>query len=271
MRRFEVSSLSFAFDEATIARRAGNGRWDLDIDPGWSVRSHPNGGYLMALMVRALLAEVGQKDPRSVTAHYLRPTSVGCAEMTVDVFRTGRSLTHAQACLMQGTERVRIIAAFGELGNIVAPTFPLIPPAEPTVPFNQAGRQQIQEVDGCTVVDQIDTRVLEGVAPVNEQESRYPCLTSWVRFADGRPPDVLSLFLFSDPFPPAVVRQSQSQWVPTVELTVHIWGRPHPGWLRARFETRVLKNGYAVEDGELWDEGNNLVAQSRQLALLLPE
>jgi acyl-CoA thioesterase len=57
--------------------------------------------------------------------------------------------------------------------------------------------------------------------------------------------------------------------VPTVELTVHVRARPVPGWLRCRFETRFVAGSYLEEDGELWDESDRLVAQSRQLAMLL--
>jgi hypothetical protein len=97
-----------------------------------------------------------------------------------------------------------------------------------------------------------------------------PEVTGWTRFSDGRPPDVRSLPLFADAFPPPVFELGPAGWVPTIELTVHVRARPEPGWLRARFATHVLVDGYLSEDGELWDEAGTLVAQSRQLAMLLP-
>ena len=64
-------------------------------------------------------------------------------------------------------------------------------------------------------------------------------------------------------------RQTQA-WVPTLELTVHLRKHPKPGWLRAVFQTRVLRDGLLEEDGELWDADGDLVAMSRQLATVIP-
>jgi acyl-CoA thioesterase len=55
----------------------------------------------------------------------------------------------------------------------------------------------------------------------------------------------------------------------TVELTVYLRARPAPGWLAYRMATRYLADGYFEEDAEIWDSAGRLVAQSRQLGLVL--
>jgi acyl-CoA thioesterase len=50
---------------------------------------------------------------------------------------------------------------------------------------------------------------------------------------------------------------------------VNVRRRPAPGWIQAQFQTRDMADGRMIEDGLLWDSQGHLIAQSRQLALLL--
>jgi acyl-CoA thioesterase len=58
---------------------------------------------------------------------------------------------------------------------------------------------------------------------------------------------------------------------PTIDLTIH-FRTPLPigdGLLLGRFRSRVTRDGFFDEDGELWAPDGTLVAQSRQLGLLI--
>jgi acyl-CoA thioesterase len=58
---------------------------------------------------------------------------------------------------------------------------------------------------------------------------------------------------------------------PTIDLTIH-FRAPLPiddGLLLARFRTRLVRDGFFEEDGQLWAPDGTLVAQSRQLGLLI--
>ncbi len=56
----------------------------------------------------------------------------------------------------------------------------------------------------------------------------------------------------------------------TLEHSIHLRQRPAVGWLQARFQTRALVGGVIEEGAELWDSKGQLVAMSRQLALVQP-
>jgi acyl-CoA thioesterase len=273
----------FSFDIDTLmhppADGPGPGRWTGTMSNRWDIGDKPNGGYMIALAVRAMAGVTGATpaehiDPFSVTAHYLRPGEPGTVEVDVDLIRTGRTLSTATATMTQGgKEKLRVIGTFGRLDRANGPT--VIGASMPDLPspdecLSRRGGGQAHYVpsrfsDSVDVLLHPDTGWVRGV-PSGRGE-----LTGWMRFTDGRPADVISLALLADAFPPTVFEVlPAAQWVPTVELTVHFRGVPAPGWLRARFVSRYLINGFFEEDGEIWDSTGQLVAQSRQLAMVLP-
>ena len=96
----------------------------------------------------------------------------------------------------------------------------------------------------------------------------------WLELRESRHVDALALCLFADAWWPAAWgRVRELVMTPTVELTVHFrqgLGLPPPGPVLARFTSRVSREGYWDEDGELWSGDRRLLAQSRQLRLLRP-
>jgi acyl-CoA thioesterase len=262
----------FAFDEDTVATRADAGHWDVTLTDRWNIGPNPNGGYVLAVIAAALFDAVDKPDPLSLTAHYLRPASPGPGRVEVEIVRRGKRHTHLHARLVQGTERVRLVAVFGDLASASGPTLvreepPDLPPPDDCV-VRPPGSGPAIGVP--TMMDRFETRLSPQSGWIRGEPTGVPEVAGWIRFADGREPDVRSLPLFADAFPPPVFELGPAGWVPTIELTVHVRARPAPGWLRARFATHVLVDGYLSEDGELWDETGRLVAQSRQLAMLLP-
>ena len=59
------------FDRATAVTSLGGGAWAADIDAGWFAGRGPNGGYLAATVLRAMVAELDDpaREPRSLTCH----------------------------------------------------------------------------------------------------------------------------------------------------------------------------------------------------------
>ena len=265
------------FDEDTAATPLSEGRFRSEISPRWNIGANPNGGYLLACVNRAMLdvarGDHDKPDPLSLTAHYLRPTSVGTADIGVDVVRPGRRHVHLEARLVQDTERVRVLGVFGDLTDATAASPMLARGAPPPLPPPDEciGRASAPGTDGGppTMMQRFESRFSPDTPWMTGRRSEETVVTGWIRFADGRAPDVASLPLFVDAFPPAIFSLGPSGWVPTIELTVHVRARPVPGWLRCRFETRFVGGAYLEEDGEVWDESDRLVAQSRQLAMLL--
>lgn len=263
------------FDRDTAVIRRAPGVYDAELSAGWTIISAVNGGYLLAVLGRALADALPHGDPFSVCAHYLTASRPGPAVVRTDVVRTGRSLSTGQASLFQydeegqEVERIRVLASYGDLDALpddVRTTAE--PPVFPPVDQCFGPQDAPAPIPGSSAIAdrlmlKLDPATLGWAlgAPSGKGEMR-----SWFGLADGRDADPLSLLLAVDALPPTAFEIGLAGWVPTVELTVHVRCRPAPGPLRVSITTRNLAGGFLEEDAEVWDSADRLVAQSRQLA-----
>ena len=100
----------------TAVQAVGGGGYTADIDRSWWIIAGPNGGYVAAIVLRAVVAEVADpaRRPRSATFHYLRPPAEGPVEVQVTVERSGRSVSYVAARMTQdGRTLVTALVALG--------------------------------------------------------------------------------------------------------------------------------------------------------------
>jgi acyl-CoA thioesterase len=258
------------FDDDTAVLPLGGGSYSAEISPRWNVGDKPNGGYLMALALRAATAELPLPHPFTATAHYLRAATPGPALIDVETIRTGRSHATAEVRLVQqDAEIVRVLTTFGDLNKLDGRTHVTAQP--PQLPPVEQAQTRGSLPDGSVVAlaERFETAAHPDVLGWWRGEpNNNPYIAAWMRLVDGREPDPLLLTLVVDALPPAVFELGVAGWVPTIELTVHVRAVPAPGWLRVAATTRVVQGGYLEEDAEVWDSSGTLVAQSRQLARL---
>ncbi|MEU3790801.1 thioesterase family protein [Streptomyces fructofermentans] len=263
------------FDRDTAVTRRETGVYDIDLSAGWTIISAVNGGYLLAVLGRALADALPHADPFTISAHYLTASHPGPAVVRTDVVRSGRTLSTGTASLFQyddagrEVERIRVLASYGDLDALpddVRTT--AVPPVIPPMDQCFGPEDGPAPVPGSSAITdrlmlKLDPATLGWAlgAPSGKGEMR-----SWFGLADGRDADPLSLLLAVDALPPTAFELGLSGWVPTVELTVHVRSRPAPGPLRVSITTRNLAGGFLEEDAEVWDSADRLVAQSRQLA-----
>ncbi|MFB7912998.1 thioesterase family protein [Streptomyces sp. NPDC056061] len=268
-----IGDSEFDRDTAVVLREEGV--YDAELSAGWTIMRAVNGGYLLAMLGRALGEALPHPDPFSISAHYLTASVPGPAVIRTRTVRTGRTLSTGQASLYQfaddGTEieRIRVLATYGDLDSLTddvrtSAKPPAIPPAMHCL---GTGDGPTPIAGGSAITERLDIKLdPETVgwavgAPSGKGEMR-----GWFGLADGRDPDPLSLLLTVDALPPTSFELGFRGWTPTVELTTHIRCRPAPGPLRVSLTTRNFAGGFLEEDAEVWDSADRLVAQSRQFA-----
>ena len=255
------------FEVETAVSRLEENLWRGELHKGWRIGTVPNGGYVLAVAGRVLRDALPHKDPLTVNAFYLAPTSLGPIDCKVEILRAGGNTSHAEVKMYQNDElKVHVTAAYTELDKLQGENWSRHArpaylgwdecPPRGNNPVEFRERVELRFVEGG--------EVFAGGEPNGSGEFR-----GWAQLADGAAPDVISILMFADAFPPPVFSlYGPVGWVPTLDLSVQLRAHPAPGPLQARLCSRHLTHGVVEEDGEYWDSTGRLVAISRQTAKL---
>jgi acyl-CoA thioesterase len=264
-----MTSMSHEFDRATASVPQGAGAHQVTVTADWNTgNGTPNGGYVLGLVLQAVMAEAAEPDPLSVAITYFRPAQAGPAEVRVRQVRAGRRVSTYDALLVQeGKEIAHAVVSTHDWDR--AGTVNHTPHAAPAMPSPDACADLTTVIPPgmIPILDRYTYRAasipgwLEG-APTGTTES-----LCWIRTSDARPVDSLLAGAMCDAFPPVTAEIGHLASA-TIQLTVHFRRRPSTTWLLGHIVTRHVIDGYHDEDVELWDEQGQLVAQSRQLAIL---
>ena len=254
----------------------------------------------MSMIISAMRGEITQRDPLTLTGHFLSPTvhDQPC-EIRVEVVKQSKRMEVVTATMVQEhvgedgqietRERMRVIGSFGKLKVAgeerteqwhVNTQVPSIPPPEECmedahgppllrkmVPL--VGRTEVRMDPASSWA----TRMCQG----KNGPGGSPSYTCWVRFSDGRPPCLRAMAYFNDGLPPPVLNSVEGMpWVPTMELTLHFLQRPNKDlcknhWVLLDYKCDVLLGGRMVAETTLWDTQGNLLSQLRQMGMLVPD
>ena len=263
-------ALSFDDDIALVER---DGALHGTVAEGWETPRGPLGGYVMAIVLNGMLLAVADpaRQPRSLTVHFLRPPHAGPVVVRPVVERAGRTLSTVTARLEQDGKLIALaLGAFSSAWEspllTTAPIPDVEPPDEsrPAVPDLRGGRPRPPFAKRVTMQHRF------GEQPFTRSERGL--VGGWIGLLERRPIDALTIVVIADAwFPAPWPRLSELAPAPTIDLTVH-FRAPLPlpdGLLLGRFESDVVRDGFFDEDGELWAQDGTLVAQSRQLGLLI--
>ncbi len=271
-----------AFDHDTAVERLEGApaeerrRFGAVIQPGWRAGRGPHGGYLAAIILRALTDAVDEpgRTPRSLTIHYARAPQEGPVEIDCRIERQGRSLSTLSARMYQGDRLAAIaLAAFSvpwpapEISELQMPD---VAPPEPERVAGAQLRYGAPEFNRHVV---LQPRI--GGLPFGDGHAPMD-VGGWLGLDPPRALDAISLAFFCDALVPPVMIRVGRMAVPTVDLTIHFRtslppsAGPGDGELCfAAFRSRVVHEGFFEEDGVIWAADGTVLAQSRQLGVVI--
>lgn len=263
------------FECDTHVREVEPGVFEGEVNRDWWIVFGPNGGFIAAMIVRAMTGAVADESrmARSLTIHYTAAPREGSVRIRTTVERAGRSLTTVSARMEQ--EGRLIALAIGAFSSARVPALeyderraPDVPPPEevPVVP---------RQPQMPAFSRQWETRFAIGKAPFQGDADGPTVSGGWIRLADAADAaqqiDAALVAQLTDAWLPAVfIRLTEPNAVPTVDLTIHFRADlPLPAdHVLVQFESGLSAGGFVEEDGWIWSRDGQLIAHSRQLALL---
>jgi acyl-CoA thioesterase len=256
------------FADATEVVADGPGSYHGEIIEGWDIFGVTNGGYLLAMVARAMALEAPGRRLLSVTARYPGPARPGPIRIVIETIKVGRSLTTLSGFASQdGRPVVSLSASLGtdDTGDarhhlrMTEP--PDLPPPDQCVRLQPASEGDVPP----RFTRDVDIRL----HPEDMRGGGEPRIRGWFHLLDGEPLDSLALVFVCDAFPPAIFNSTLPMgWTPTIDLAVQIRDPGPHEWVACQFTTRHITGGLLEEDGEVWSPDGELVALSRQLALV---
>ncbi|HEX4465340.1 MAG TPA: thioesterase family protein [Solirubrobacterales bacterium] len=261
------------FDLDTDVKDLGEGHFGAEMSERWWVERGPNGGYVAAVILRAIQAAAEiERAPRSLTVQFPRAPVAGPVEITVRTEREGRTVTFLSARMeQQGKLQATALAVLAD--DLDANGFEELkmPSVEPPAELYSPDPEQVAGMP--TMFQNYSVRPVLGDEAFSGGAS-YSGL--WIRAREPRLLDApLAAAILDAWFPAPFIRLERPVPAPTIDYTVHFRAPlPEPAASAedpylATFRSGLARGGFFEEDGELWSQDGSLLAQSRQLALLL--
>jgi acyl-CoA thioesterase len=304
MSSISEASAAGTFEQATAVTPLSGGLFCAQIDPGWSTPIAANGGYLAAILVRAIEAHgattsdgaggaVAPRQLRSLTCHYLRPVKGGPLDVRVAIVRAGRRISTVEVTAAQdGKDTIRALAALAVLDLPAAGQWEPEPPRIGPPPARDAALIEPDDYrrDGADgwlgptptmppMFRRVRVAPRIGGVPFSNRPlpaGEAPETGGWIALPEARPIDAAFIALCTDVWwPPAFQPLGRPAIAPTIDLTIHVRAdippeglpdQPVLGWYRST----AAHGGLMEEDAALFLPDGTLLAHARQLAIFMP-
>ena len=265
------------FENSIAIDRSDENLFSMTPSKDYFVGNTPHGGYLTAVMQKALSLSMPHPHVINSNTLYLDRTEPKEISIHVDKIRESRGSSVGRVSLMQD-EKLRcmmtgICSDFNYMNGVNDLETP--PPNifnEKRDLFISLNFDNKQEGFTPSFIKQTKCDIAKKHAwwLKNENELGDEARCSGFISMGEEIPDQFVLSFYSDFFPPVVMNKyGPLGWVPTLSLTTNIRQLPTTSELFMDVIAKDLNKGFFEQDCQIWDLNKNLVATSRQLTRIL--
>ena len=265
------------FENSIAIDRSDENLFSMTPSKDYFVGNTPHGGYLTAVMQKALSLSMPHPHVINSNTLYLDRTEPKEISIHVDKIRESRGSSVGQVSLIQD-EKLRcmmtgICSDFNYMNGVN--DLQTIPPKifnEKRDLFISLNFDNKQEGFTPSFIKQTKCDIAKQHAwwLKNENDLGDEARCAGFISMGEEIPDQFVLSFYSDFFPPVVMNKyGPLGWVPTLSLTTNIRQLPTTSELFMDVIAKDLNKGFFEQDCQIWDLNKNLVATSRQLTRIL--
>ena len=266
------------FQSALNLTKVSDTIFSFTPDSRYFVGNTPHGGYLLALMNKAITLVLPHPSAINSNVYYLDRTEPEPAELHVEILRTSRGSSMGQVKLIQNKKITCLYSSLcsdfeymkGHSG--LGTPMPEIIHSVEQDDFKVMSYENLGLGSTPSFIKQLNMSVHPDHAwwdrdiSIDAAEARCSAYLE----LQGGVADTFVLSYLADILPPVVQNKYGSLgWIPTLALTCNIRQLPQTNLLFIDGLAKDISNGYFEQDCYIWDMNGNLVATSRQLAKIL--
>ena len=247
-------------------------------DPKYFVGNTPHGGYLLALMNKAMTEVLPHPSAINSNIYYLDRTEPEPAELHVEVVRRSKGSSMGQVKLIQNNKITCLYSSICSDFQYMKGHSGLETPMPEIINSVQQDDFKVMNYENFKLgstpsfIQQLNMSVHPDHAWWDREISTDAAEARCSAYLElqGGVADTFILSYLADILPPVVQNKyGPLGWVPTLTLTCNIRQLPKTNLLFIDGIAKDISNGYFEQDCNIWDMSGNLVATSRQLAKIL--
>ena len=265
------------FENSIIIDKSDENIFSMTPSKDYFVGNTPHGGYLTAVMQKALSLSMPHPHVINSNTLYLDRTEPKKINIQVDKIRESRGSSVGRVSLIQD-DKLRcmmtgICSDFNYMNGVN--DLETLPPEifnEKRDLFISLNFDNKQEGFTPSFIKQTKCDIAKQHAwwLKNENDLGDEARCAGFISMGEEIPDQFVLSFYSDFFPPVVMNKyGPLGWVPTLSLTTNIRQLPTTSELFMDVIAKDLNKGFFEQDCQIWDLNKNLVATSRQLTRIL--